>query len=47
MQLCRKDTDLLPPDIASLCANNDETPYPCYISVEGRDEKEDEIHENG
>jgi hypothetical protein len=25
----------------ALCANNGETPYPCYISVEGRDEKED------
>ena len=23
--------------MATLCANNDETPYPCYISVEGRE----------
>ncbi|MBN2321431.1 MAG: hypothetical protein JXR49_20300, partial [Acidobacteria bacterium] len=29
---------------AALCANNAETPYPCYISVEGRDGKEDEIN---
>ena len=28
-------------DPTSLCANNAETPYPCYIRVEGRDEKED------
>jgi hypothetical protein len=33
--------------LGALCANNDETPYPCYISVEGRDEKEDEINRNG
>jgi hypothetical protein len=31
----------------SLCANNAETPYPCYISVEGRDEKEDGKRSNG
>jgi hypothetical protein len=30
-----------------LCANNAETPYPCYISVEGRDEKEDGKRSNG
>jgi hypothetical protein len=30
-----------------LCANNAETPYPCYIGVEGRDEKEDGKQSNG
>jgi hypothetical protein len=34
-------------DTIPLCANNAETPYPCYISVEGRDEKEDGKKSNG
>jgi hypothetical protein len=34
-------------DNVALCANNAETPYPCYISVEGRDEKEDGKKSNG
>ena len=33
--------------VLPLCANNAETPYPCYISVEGRDEKEDGKKSNG
>jgi hypothetical protein len=35
------------PETKPLCANNAETPYPCYISVEGRDEKEDGKKSNG
>jgi hypothetical protein len=30
----------------TLCANNNETPYPCYINVEGRDENQDGNYRN-
>ena len=33
--------------ITALCTNNAEIHYPCYISLEGRDEKENGKQSNG